>query len=440
MSLYPHQSELIGRVQAAYAEGATAVLMQAATGLGKTHCAARGLILPSVPYGRRFVFAAHLEELLDDTAKRLREMGVSCGVVKSGRAADPTAPVQVASTPTLARMFERGEELPPADRVILDEAHRAQARTNRDVLGWYRSRGARILGMTATSSRGDDQPLDEFERIVCGPSMRWLIERGYLVQPVVYAPARILDRGVAEDPVDLVLNRAHGRRCVIFAPTGADAVSIARRLCDAGHPTEAILDGTDHDVRSSVRARLADGSTRHVVTVRALLEGWDCPVLDCAILCGAFTTIAPFLQAIGRVLRPAPGKHDAWIFDLRGAVYLHGLPEDDRVWTLAGAQGRVVGEAPLSLRRCRACHAVFPPVTRCPRCGALSVSDPRPMRVQRAELWSQSTVSPRERAEIYISGAVRAMRSRKPTLSEAWARGAVTAKAPAWVKEALRGS
>jgi hypothetical protein len=61
------------------------------------------------------------------------------------------------------------------------------------------------------------------------------------------------------------------------------------------------------------------------------------------------------------------------------------------------------------------------------------------MRVQRAELWSQSNVSPRERAEVYIAGAVRAMRARKPTLSEGWARGAVTAKAPAWVKEALRG-
>lgn len=439
MILRPYQTDLSTRVQAAYAAGAQSVLMQSCTGSGKTATVVQGFIAPSIRHGRRFIFCAHLEELLDDTAARLTAAGLSCGVIKSGRPRT-AAPVQVASTPTLARMLERGDVMPVVDRVILDEAHRAAAAQNRAILGHYRGQGALLLGLSATPARGDDQPLDEFEALVTGPTMRQLIADGHLVQPVVYAPARILDRGVAEDPVDLVLNRAHGRRCVIFAPTGADAVSIAARLCDAGHPTEAILDGTDHDVRSSVRDRLSSGATRHVVTVRALLEGWDCCVLDCAVLCGAFTTIAPFLQAIGRVLRPAPGKHDAWIFDLRGAVYLHGLPEDDRVWTLAGAQGRVVGEAPLSLRRCKACHAVFPPVTRCPRCGALSVSDPRPMRVQRAELWSQSTVSPRERAEIYISGAVRAMRSRKPTLSEAWARGAVTAKAPAWVKEALRGS
>lgn len=439
MILRPYQTDLSTRVQAAYAAGAQSVLMQSCTGSGKTATVVQGFIAPSIKHGRRFIFAAHLEELLDDTASRLTAAGLSCGVIKSGRPRT-SAPVQVASTPTLARMLERGDAMPVADRVILDEAHRAAAAQNRAILGHYRGQGALLLGLSATPARGDDQPLDEFEALVTGPTMRQLIADGHLVQPVVYAPARILDKGVAEDPVDLVVDRASQRRCVIFAPTGADAVSIAARLCDAGHPTEAILDGTDHDVRSSVRDRLSSGTTRHVVTVRALLEGWDCPVLDCAVLCGAFTTIAPFLQAIGRVLRPAPGKVDAWIFDLRGAVYLHGLPEDDRVWTLSGAQGRVVGEAPISLRRCKACHAIFPPVTRCPRCGALSVGDPRPMRVQRAELWSQSTVSPRERAEIYINGAVRAMRSRKPSLSEAWARGAVTAKAPAWVKEALRGS
>lgn len=439
MILRDYQTDVIAGVQAAYQTGSRSVLMQLPTGGGKTATVVTGFIAPSIKHGRRFLFCAHLEELLDDTASRLTAAGLACGVIKSGRPRT-SAPVQVASTPTLARMLERGDAMPSADRVILDEAHRAAAAQNRAILAHYRGQGALLLGLSATPSRGDDRPLDEFEALVTGPTMRRLIADGHLVQPTVYAPARILDKGVAEDPVDLVLGRARDRRCVIFAPTGADATTIAERLTAAGHPTEAILDGTDHDVRRSVRDRLADGSTRHVVTVRALLEGWDCPVLDCAVLCGAFTTIAPFLQAIGRVLRPHHDKRDAWIFDLRGAVYLHGLPEDDRAWTLAGAQGRVVGEAPISLRRCKACHAVFPPVTRCPRCGALSVGDPRPMRVQRAELWSQSTVSPRERAEVYINGAVRAMRSRKPSLSEQWARSTAAAKAPAWVKEALRGS
>ena len=133
------------------------------------------------------------------------------------------------------------------------------------------------------------------------------------------------------------------------------------------------------------------------------------------------------------------GKTDAWVFDLRGAVYLHGLPEDDRTWSLEGAQGRVT-ERLMSLRRCSKCHAITPPVTRCPMCGAVHMTDPRPLRIQRSELYDQMTISPRERAEVYIAGAVRRMRAMKPALSEKWCRDTVIARAPKRIKEALNVS
>lgn len=439
MILRDYQVTAIGDVQAAYHAGASSVMLQLPTGAGKTATVVTGFIAPSLAHGRRFLFCAHLEELLDDTAARLTAAGLSVGIVKAGRRRCDAA-VQVASTPTLAKMLERGDVMPGADRVILDEAHRAAAAQNRAILDHYRSRGALILGLSATPSRGDNQPLNEFDALVTGPSMRQLIAAGHLVQPVVFAPPRILDRGVAEDPVTVVTERAYDRRCVIFAPDAAIAVDIAARLCAAGHATEAVLDGTPGDVRRSVRDRLTSGETRHVVTCKALLEGWDVPLIDCVILCNAFTTITPYMQGIGRGARAYPGKTEVHVYDLRGAVYLHGLPEEDRVWTLEGAQGRVVGEAPLSLRRCKSCHAIFPPVTRCPRCGAITVTDPRPLRVQRAELWDQSTVSPAERAEVYIAGAVRRMRAIKPNLSEQWCRATVIARAPKRIKEALNVS
>ena len=437
MSLHPHQQALIADVQAAFAQGHNAVLMQGCTGIGKTHCAAHGVIRPSVDRGRRFVFAAHLEELLDDTAGRLTALGVPCGTVKAGRPSQPASPVQVCSTPTLARMLERGEELPPADRIIIDEAHRSSSRTNREVLAYYRSRRAKILGLTATPARGDDQPLDEFTALVQGPSFRWLIEHGYLVKPEVFAPAKILDQGVAEDPVTVVSARAFHRRGIVFAPSAREAIRIADVLTTLGHATEAIIESTDADTRRSVRDRLASGETRHVVTVRALLEGFDAPVLDCAVLCAAFTTISPFLQAVGRVVRAYPGKVDAWVFDLRGAVYIHNVPDADRAWSLEGAQGRSDEEALKALRTCRDCHATFPVAAVCPRCGSRYQTDPRPLRIQRAELWAQSGVPTEVRAHKYLDGAVRGLLNRRPDISPQWARSAVLSKAPRWVREAL---
>jgi superfamily II DNA or RNA helicase len=191
-------------------------------------------------------------------------------------------------------------------------------------------------------------------------------------------------------------------------------------------------------VRRGVRARLLSGETRHVVTCKALVKGFDAPVLDCAVLTSQ-GTVTSFLQSCGRVLRPHPlsGKRDALILDLRGAVYTHGLPLDDRTWSLAGAQGRTGTERDVGLRRCKACHAIFPPRTVCPRCGSTLIADPRPLRVQRAEMFAASTIPLRERATRYIEGTVRAMQARgmRPDRAAIVAK----AKAPAWVREALFG-
>ena len=437
-ALYHYQRDVIYCAQSAYRKGATAVLMQMPTGAGKSHAAIGGIIVPSVAAGRVVVFAAHLEEIIDDAAARVASEGLRVAVVKSGRKLAPNAQVYVCSTPTLARMVERGESLPPAHRVILDEAHRAASSTNRAILSHYRAQGALILGLTATPSRGDGQPLDEFEQLVCGPSVKELVSWGNLVPCQVFAPDRVLERGVARDPVELVFTECMDRRCVIFAPDGASAQAIHDQLNALGYACETVLDGTPGDVRKGVRGRLASGETRGIVTVRAVIEGFDAPVLDCAILCGAFTTITPWLQAIGRVTRSFPGKTGARVYDLRGAVYLHGLPEDDRAWSLAGEQGRSTADREAGLRTCRSCHAVFPPVTRCPRCGSVLIADPRPMRVQKAEMFEASGVPVEDRARKYIDGTERAMvaRGMRPAKAAMMARE----KAPSWVREALAES
>lgn len=436
-NLRPYQIAAVEDIQRAYREGAQSVLLQLPTGAGKTHLGARGIIAPSVARGRRVAFVADLEEIVEDTAGRLRAEGLRVGIVQSGRTQDPDALVQVCSLQTLARYSERGDALPVADRVILDEAHVASARTAREILSTYKGRGALVLGLTATPARGDGQPLDEFERLITGPSMRQLITMDAIVPCEVMAPPRVLDRGVCEDPVQAVLTRAPERRCVIFAPDAAQAVRIADELSAQGHNTVAVLDSTHKDARRTVRQRLLDGSVRSLVTVRALQKGFDAPVLDCAVLT-THGTITTYLQSIGRALRTYPGKVNARVLDLRGAVYLHGLPEEDRQWSLEGTQGAAQGERLTSLRRCNQCHAVFPARKVCPRCGSVHVVDPRPLRVQRAEMFAASEMPPRVRAEKYVDGTVRAMVLRGMPAHVA-ARKA-REKAPQWVKSALSDS
>lgn len=426
MSLRPYQRDAVARVQAAYAAGAASVLLQLPTGAGKTHLAAGGIIAPSVARGRRVAFVAHLEEIVSDTAERLRALGLDVGIVRASEAQRPEAPVQVCSTATLAR---RMDALPRVDRVILDEAHRAASATNSAILAYYRGNGALALGLSATPARGDGLPLAEFDALVCGPSMRELVAVGALVPCDVVAPPRLLEHGVAEDPVDAIRARAAGRRVAVFAPDAATATDIAARLGDVA----LVLDSTPSEERRAVRARLAAGEIRGVVSCRAIVEGFDAPLLDCAVLMSA-GSVTTYLQSIGRVVRAAPGKSRALVLDLRGACHLYGLPDDDREWSLAGRQG--AARASEGLRRCEACHAVFSPAARCPRCGAVRVADCRPLAIQRAEMWDASGIPAAERARLYVDAVARKLMARGISASRAHA--IARSRAPQWVREARR--
>jgi hypothetical protein len=69
------------------------------------------------------------------------------------------------------------------------------------------------------------------------------------------------------------------------------------------------------------------------------------------------------------------GKPCAYILDHVGNVARHGLPDDDREWSLDGAKKRRKNEvAPVSVMRCHACYAMFKPSTHCPQCGAAMVA------------------------------------------------------------------
>ena len=84
MALYAYQRALVDRVYAAWAAGSRSVVLQLGTGGGKTHTAASILREETGPV----VFAAHLDSLVGDTAKRLRGAGTPCGIVAPG--APPT--------------------------------------------------------------------------------------------------------------------------------------------------------------------------------------------------------------------------------------------------------------------------------------------------------------------------------------------------------------
>lgn len=365
MSLRPYQRELVDDVRAAFRSGARSVLMQLGTGGGKTATAAE-ILARSVARGHRALFLAHLDSLIEDTHARLVAAGIPAGFVQAGRPSDSSAPVQVASLQTL---HARGER-PPADLVIDDECHRAMSASIRGVLDAYPK--AKLLGLTATPQRGDGQPLgDIFEKMVCGPSNKWLVANGFLVPCDVLAPGGYRDK-LAADPVAAYLKHTPGRRAIVFAADKAEARAVVDAFEAKGVFAGLVVGETSRETRHELRERLRSGDLKVLVSVAVFQEGWDCPEVEVVILAKAFGVCAAFLQGIGRGLRPSPstGKTSCTVIDLRGAVYIHGLPDEDRIWSLEGKAVRRA-ETLTALTRCGECLAVFRPARECPRCGAL---------------------------------------------------------------------
>ena len=73
-----------------------------------------------------------------------------------------------------------------------------------------------------------------------------------------------------------------------------------------------------------------------------------------------------YMQQVGRALRPKEDK--AIILDHAGNIAKHGLPDDDREWTL---KGRVKdGGGASTVKQCKECFAMIrSTLSKCPECG-----------------------------------------------------------------------
>ena len=80
-------------------------------------------------------------------------------------------------------------------------------------------------------------------------------------------------------------------------------------------------------------------------------------------------SLSIYLQQVGRCLRPAKGKKYAIINDHVGNSVTHGLPNQERNWSLEGKKVREKVKAP-PLKVCDACFAVNPVSAKeCTDCG-----------------------------------------------------------------------
>lgn len=372
------------------------MLLVAPTGSGKTTVAA-AIIARAVDRGERVLFLAHRRELIDQAYARvlgagLVESEVGVLMANDGRRR-PGAAVQVASIDTL-----RQRAHPRADVVFIDEAHRALSASYRKISAAYPH--ALHIGLTATPYRADGKGLgDAYDELIVVASPRELIAEGYLVEPRIFTVPRerrpdlrrvrvkagdysareleeAVDRqGLVGNIVEHWQRHAPRVRTICFAVSVAHSKHIVERFVAAGVPAEHLDGGTETSERDAILARLRDGRTLLVSNVGVLCEGTDIPPVKCAILARPTKSAGLYLQQAGRILRPWEDQQ-AIILDHGGCALEHGLPQDDREFTLESEPKRARRSGEPLARECPGCSAVVALGTRvCPACGLQLFAD-----------------------------------------------------------------
>jgi superfamily II DNA or RNA helicase len=405
---------VIERIDGAITWSTRRPLLVAPTGSGKTVIAV-AIIRSAIERNEQFLVFVHRRELVQQTVRKLYDQDIDAGIIQAGVTPRPEQPVQVASVQTLWARAYRGSrmEKPPADLVVVDEAHHVRARTWIGILDSYQD--ATIIGMTATPCRGDGRGLgDVFEELVECPQIEDLIGLGHLVRTKVYAPSTPDLTGVRVERGDYVESQlaermdqaklvggivehwhrlAERRKRVVFATGVAHSIHIRDEFLRSCVLAEHIDGTTPTEERDAILARLSRGEVDVVTNCMVLTEGWDQPDVSCIVLARPTKHMGLYRQMIGRVRRPAPGKDHALVLDHAGATWQHGLVEEPVVWALdqdTRAENPVQTarnqHTALRLTTCPECHAVRTSGKPCPACGWQPQIRPRAVEVADGDL------------------------------------------------------
>lgn len=407
--LRPYQDEGVAEIRAAFADGNRAVLFVLPTGGGKT------VVFSYIAHGaaakdNAVIIVVHREELLAQASANLHGIGVRHGIIAPAHAHTRDI-IQVASVNTLVNRIKSPRKPRPPALVVFDEGHHATAGMWSQIEAAYPE--AKILGVTATPCRADGRGLGSvYNTMVVGPSIAELIDQGFLVQPIVFAPpsadlSKVHTRGgdFAKDEAAEAVDKpkitgdavAHYRRlcdgqpAIAFCASIAHAEHVASTFRSQGYRAQSVDGNMDPVARRQAIQQLATGQLNVMTSCDLISEGTDVPVVAAAILLRPTKSTGLFLQQVGRALRPvyAPGynldtlagraaaiagggKRAAYVLDHVGNCLRHGLPDDPREWSLAGGALRAKKDAdeakgPIT-RQCPQCYRMHRPQPLCPHC------------------------------------------------------------------------
>lgn len=365
MQLRNYQQDLINQARLAFKNGYKHLLCVLPCGGGKTACFAYMAENHIKKSTDNYVwFLVHRQELIEQTINTFEKFNIKTDNVLIAMVQSVSRNIPKYHKPTL---------------IIFDEAHHSTASQWSKIINYYNN--VPIVGLTATPCRTNNSNLgDIYDKLIVGASSEYLLKNGYLAQYDYYAPKLIAPpdmRGSDYDVTSIVYESKiygdvlkyidYNRKTIIYCPNIKFSLELQKQI-----PYSVHFDGnTDKKTREKIISDFRAGVIRVLLNVDLIGEGFDVPDCDCVILLRPTQSLALYIQQSMRCLRPNEDKR-AVIYDLVGNVFRHGLPTENREWSLKGKikVRNKAGVPDVITRMCNKCYRVYSGTNRiCPYCG-----------------------------------------------------------------------
>lgn len=432
--LRPYQQDVVNEVRKSFAEGYKCPLLVAATGAGKTVMFSY-IAKNAADKNNAIIIAAHRKEIIRQISLSLARFSLPHNVIAApalvrqikvaqfkafGKSfVDPASSTMVGSVQTIVGRFSdidvsiahlsKRISKPAKTIVIQDEGHHVVENTawGRVMDRYGPAVGNVSLIVTASPQRLDGRGLGKghggyADTIIEAPPMSWLIGNGFLSPYRIFTAQHQIDVSsvktrmgdyatsdlqevvdkpqITGDAITHWRKHANGLKTAIFCVSVEHSKHVAAEFNANGIPAAYIDGGTDDAERDKAIIDFANGKILVITNVNILSEGFDLAsiaqqdvTIDCVVDLAPTQSLVNALQRWGRALRPAVGK-TAVLLDHAGNVMRHGLPDEDRSWTLEGVKKKKRkteddDEEDIKVKCCPDCFSIHEPQPICPNCG-----------------------------------------------------------------------
>lgn len=391
MILRPYQQDAVESTLSYLKEGKGNPCIIAPTGSGKS------LILAELTkrFNKPTLIVSHRKEILEQNEEKIRRIApeLKTGIYSASLNRKEIKPVTIAQIQSISKRTN-SNILDPFKLIIIDEAHLISPNENTQYQKLVKAcPDAAIVGLTATPMRlndgaiiGEDQV---FNAVSYEIKIKELVKDGFLCPLVGKSSVIQADlKDVQKRGGEYILEQA--RKAIDLDFLTLSAITECRKFASDRKAWIIFASGVEHAQKIG-NAFQAYGITNRVITgetlpmlrdkyikefknneIKALINcdilsvGFDAPNVDCIILLRATASTAWYVQAVGRGMRPHPGKLNTLVLDFAGNLERHG-PIDKINYKDFFDRPKGDGEAPGKI--CPKCRTlVHASIRTCPDC------------------------------------------------------------------------